>query len=155
MSRRATASRRSSPANQASTSSRVSPAAGSACATGTGAVTRRWNRSSSAASDGASRRVTRNLLELDGAGAPGFLDQTSQGRDGVVPLDQRRHRPGPAQQSPVELPDLAGDRVVVAVEEVAAAVLMARQVDLADLLGRDAVDEARRVEAEVAAADVG
>ena len=80
--------------------------------------------------------------------------QFGQGWNVVVALDHGGDRTETAHGMFVEPPYRIDDRVIVGVDDNVALVGVAGEMELADAVGRHAVDEGPRVEAVVEAADV-
>src|SRR5260370_41996018 len=61
-------------------------------------------------------------------------------RDIVVPFDQRRHRAEAPHRALVKPPYLFAHRMVVRIEQIAAMVAMAREMELRDPVDRHRID---------------
>ena len=92
-----------------------------------------------------------------GAREPGlaeFEEQVRKRRDAGIPLEQSRNPGRVALRPQIERPHRRRHRMIVRVDEVRPAVGEARQVDLDDMLGGQAIDVYTRVEAVIARADM-
>src|SRR5216684_1652249 len=74
-------------------------------------------------------------------------------RDTVVPFDQRRHRAEALHRALVKPPYLLAHRMVVRIEQVAAMVAMAREMELRDPVDRNRIDINFGIKAMVEGAD--
>src|SRR5947209_1636064 len=134
MSSRPIASRRWSPAITPARSAGFTSIRRNPSATPSGAVIRLQSSCCTSRSAGIED------LALDRGRLARFGKHVAERWDVVVPFDERRDATEAGDGAPVELPDAVADSLVVRVEQVAAIVTVAGEVDLADATGRNAVD---------------
>src|SRR5208283_3899563 len=116
----------------------ASPSAESAAATPSGSLmsrqSRRWSRPSSCCGS-LTPLLSSHALE-DRARARGLGCQFVKLRNPVVPFDQRRDRPGPAQGRLVERPNLVAYGMIMVIDQELPVLAVPRQMDLEDPLPR-------------------
>lgn len=83
-----------------------------------------------------------------------FVEQVANWGNIVVAFDHHRHRPSARHHSLKKVPDVIANRLIVRVDQQVLTLTMTGDMDLTDMVHREAGDIPRWIEAKIMGADI-